>query len=184
MVQTAQAHTGMLPHTSEEFLQWESNDGYKYEWDDGEIIKWSSLQSKHIYIYHQLIKLFYRNYKSPDGTFINKAKIHLSPVQVRLPDTAYFTDKQIGDGSRGIEIIPGFVIEYISEQDRCADLERKIIEYFKGGVKVIWVVVPEHHRVYVHTSPCDVKACIEGDLCSAAPVLPDFKISVSEMLML
>ncbi|GHB71255.1 Uma2 family endonuclease [Persicitalea jodogahamensis] len=63
-------------------------------------------------------------------------------------------------------------------------MERKITEYFKAGVQVIWVVMPEQQKVYVHTSPRHVQACLENDLCSAAPVLPDFEISMNEMLKL
>lgn len=28
-----------LPTTLEEFMVWESEDGFKYEWNDGELIK-------------------------------------------------------------------------------------------------------------------------------------------------
>ena len=186
MIQNPQATTGTLPQSLEEFLRWESEtgDGFKYEWNDGEIIGWSSLQTRHLYIYQQIVEQFYDSKYGDTGTLINKVKIHLNAVQVRLPDTAYFTDKQIREGSRGMRIIPGFVIEYISGQDRYSDLEQKFTEYFGAGVQVIWVIMPEQQKVYVHTSPRDVKACIEDDICSAAPVLPKFEISVNDMLVL
>ena len=31
-----------LPKTLAEFLEWEPEDGFKYEWNDGEIIKFNS----------------------------------------------------------------------------------------------------------------------------------------------
>ncbi len=186
MMRTLQAIIDTSPQSLEEFLRWESEtgDGFKYEWNDGKIIKWSSLQMRHFYIYQRIVRLFYNSKYKDDGTLINKVEAHLSAVQIRLPDTAYFTEQQIRDGSRGIGIIPEFVIEYISGQDKCSNLEQKLTEYFKAGVQVIWVVMPEQKKVYVHTSPRNVKACIENDLCSAAPVLPDFEISVNDMLIL
>jgi hypothetical protein len=37
----------VLPHTLEEFLSWESNDGFKYEWNDDEVIRFTGMKRKH-----------------------------------------------------------------------------------------------------------------------------------------
>jgi Uma2 family endonuclease len=76
------------------------------------------------------------------------------------------------------------VIEIISNNDQINQLEKKITEYFKAGaggvpLKVIWNIIPEQEVVYVYTSRRDVKTCLENDICSAKPVLPDFEISAS-----
>ena len=44
MVETIQ--NTRLPENIEQFLQWEPNDGFKYEWNDGEIIKFEKLNLK------------------------------------------------------------------------------------------------------------------------------------------
>ena len=184
MIQTAQATTDTLPRSLDEFLAWEPNDGFKYEWDDGEIIKFTGMNKEQLYIYTILNKLFVRKGYIEFGALVAEQNVHLSGIQLRRPDIAYFTDDQAMQGKLGEEMIPGFAIEIISTYDMINQLERKITEYFKAGVQVIWVVMPERQKVYVHTSPRDVKACIENDICSAAPVLPDFEISVNDMLML
>lgn len=184
MIQTAQANTDTLPQSLEAFLEWEPNDGFKYEWNDGEIIQFTGMNKEQLYIYSILNKLFVRKGYTESGTLIAEQNVHLSGIQLRRPDIAYFTDEQVMQGKTGEEMIPGFVVEIISTYDMINQLERKITEYFKAGVQVIWVVMPEQQKVYVHTSPRNVKACIENDLCSAAPVLPEFEISVNEMLML
>ncbi|GAB3514909.1 hypothetical protein GCM10027442_30280 [Emticicia fontis] len=33
-----------LPRTLAEFIEWESNDGFKYEWNDGELIRFSGMK--------------------------------------------------------------------------------------------------------------------------------------------
>ena len=43
-----------LPTTLEEFMAWESEDGFKYEWNDGELIKFVGMNRKQVFIYEVL----------------------------------------------------------------------------------------------------------------------------------
>ena len=52
-----------LPRTLAEFMIWESNDGYKYEWNDGELIKFSGMNKKQVKIYDILNTIFIENSK-------------------------------------------------------------------------------------------------------------------------
>jgi hypothetical protein len=61
-------------------------------------------------------------------------------------------------------------------RDDAEQVERKIVEYFKAGVRVMWKVMPESQVVYVYTARKIVTICTDDDVCSAAPVLPDFQI--------
>jgi len=101
-------------------------------------------------------------------------------------DLVFFSAEDL-EKSDEIKPIPAFVIILISENDKVGDIQEKISEYFKaavGGVplKVVWLVFPEEKSVHVYTSRRDVKICIENDICSAAPVLPDFEIGVDVLL--
>ncbi|MEZ4905807.1 MAG: hypothetical protein R2822_30600 [Spirosomataceae bacterium] len=51
-------------------------------------------------------------------------------------------------------------------------------------MQVVWPIYPENQVVYVYTSRKSVKICTDTDICSAAPVLPDFEISVNELFSL
>jgi Uma2 family endonuclease len=101
-------------------------------------------------------------------------------------DLVFFSAEDI-EKSDEIKPIPAFVIILISENDKVSDIQEKISEYFKAGVggvplKVVWLVFPEEKSVHVYTSRRDVKICIENDICSAAPVLPDFEIGLDVLL--
>jgi Uma2 family endonuclease len=101
-------------------------------------------------------------------------------------DLVFFSAEDI-EKSDEIKPIPAFVIILISENDKVGDIQEKISEYFKAGaggvpLKVIWLVFPEEKSVHVYTSRRDVKICIENDICSAAPVLPEFEIGVDVLL--
>ena len=178
MLQTPPA---VLPQTLNEFLTWEPVDGFKYEWHDGEIIRFSGMKKKQYFIYEVLNSLFIERNYHRTGTFMAEPDVMLTDIQMRRPDIAYFTKEQIQLGRQGEDVIPEFVIEILSENDQAYRVEEKIAEYFKAGVNVIWNIIPEHEVVYVYTSRKNVTICLEDDLCSAAPVLPDFTISVNAL---
>lgn len=176
-----QASGPALPPTLEAFIDWEPTDGFKYEWKDGEIIRFSGMKKKQYYIYDVLNVLFIEKGYHRAGTFMAEPDIMLTAFQMRRPDMAYFTKEQIQQGRQGEDVIPAFVIEVLSETDMAYRIEEKIVEYFKAGVQVVWNIIPEQEVVYVYTSRKHVTICLEDDICSATPVLPDFTISVNTL---
>lgn len=116
------------------------------------------------------------------GNLIAEPDVMLTGIQMRRPDIAYFTREQIRLGRVNKEdVIPEFVIEVISTNDQILQVRKKLNEYFKNGVKVVWLVYPNEQEVEVFTSYKQVKICTGDDICSASPVLPDFEISVSDI---
>ncbi len=171
-----------LPRTLAEFQDWEPNDGFKYEWNDGELIKFTGMNKQQVKIYDILLDLFIDKGYKKTGTFVAEYDVQLTGIQMRRPDIAYLTKKQIAAANKGTDVIPEFVIEIISGNDNINKVEEKIREYYKAGVKVVWLVFPEEKSVHIYTSRRDVKICIENDICSAAPVLPEFEIGVDVLL--
>ena len=176
--------TQQVPQTLEEFMVWEPNDGYTYEWNDGEIIRFESMKKKHLLILRTFSRLFI-NTKAfqQGGELISEQDVWLTGIQMRRPDLAFFSGEQIDNSqSSEDEPIPAFAIEIVSPTDDATKVEEKLVEYFKCGVQVVWHVYPENQVVYVYTSRKNVNICTEDDLCSAQPVLPDFEISVNDLL--
>ena len=94
---------------------------------------------------------------------------------------ALFTDAQIKESTAGGNPVPAFVVEVISEHDRANKIERKVGEYFRAGVQVLWHVYPELLMVRVLLSPRNMVSLFETDVISAAPVLPDLQMTVDEL---
>lgn len=179
-----QAPVLTFPQTLEAFIDWEPTDGFKYEWNDGVIIRSSGLTKKHYFIYAILNELFIEKGYYRNGMLIASPDVMLKATQMRRPDIAYFTDAQVEQARTGEDVIPAFVIEVLSETDQAYRVEEKIAKYVKAGVQVIWTINPEQPVVYVYTSRKNVTICLDDDLCSAAPVLPDFAISVNALFAL
>lgn len=51
--------SSVLPRTLDEFVQWETADGFKYEWNDGKIIRFGKVKKKHLFIIRRLQQLFF-----------------------------------------------------------------------------------------------------------------------------
>ncbi len=172
-----------IPKTLAEFMIWDQpEDGFKYEWNDGELIRFNGMNRKQVYIYDVLNRLFVKKGCLEIGTLVSEYDIMLTGIQMRRVDVAYLSIEQIAQTKLGIDVIPEFVIEILSESDNVNKVEEKVAEYFKAGVKVVWNIYFEQKVVYVYTSRKSVKICTDNDICSASPVLEDFEISVQELL--
>jgi Uma2 family endonuclease len=170
-----------LPTTLEEFMAWEQEDGFKYEWNDGELIKFVGMNRKQMHIFGVLNRLFISKGYWQQGTFIAEQEVQLTGIQMRRPDIAYFTLEQEQLMKQGEDEIPEFAIEIISGSDKANKVEEKTIEYFKAGVKVVWLIYPDNKTVQVYTSLKQAQICTDDDICSAKPVLEDFEIKVSDI---
>ncbi len=174
----------LFPTTLAEFIDWEAPvDGYKYEWNDGDIIKSEKMKKKHLKLIYGLSKLFDgTSAKKQQGLLIPEQDVKLTGIQLRRPDLAYFSGEQIANSDENEEPIPSFVIEVISPTDDAIKIETKVIEYFKAGVQVLWHIFPENQTIYVYTSRKTVTICTDDDICSASPAITDFQISVNDLL--
>lgn len=157
-------------------------DGYKYEFDNGIIEKSPShLKVKQFHIVDNLTEAFRKTAAfQQGGRLATEIEQLTSTTQLRRPDLAYLSRKKIQNND---ESVSEFVIEIISPTDNYLKVNKKLREYFKAGVKVVWQIVPEEQTVYVYTSPTKVTIC-EGDMvCSAAPVASDFTIAAKDIFV-
>jgi len=170
----------------ETFLNWHPEDGYRYEWNNGIIERSDRMKEEEIFIIRNIGRIFTRSeaYQRGDELF-SEVDVTTFPGQVRRPDFTYLTKLQVERSVNKQTGIPLFIIEVISPNDRSKYLEDKLQEYFDAGVQVVWYVYPSRRQVFVYRSPQDIQPCTRpADICSAAPALPDFEISVDELFRL
>ena len=155
----------------------EGGQGVKYEFNNGIIEKTDAMKKTELYILRNLEKAFrHTTAYAEDAMLSPEIETWTSKTQFRKPDMSFWTPQQVIEE---VESVPLFAIEVISPNDRINLVNNKVLEYFKSGVQVLWHIFPEQKMVYVFTSPSQITVCFEDDICSAAPVLPDFEISVN-----
>ena len=104
----------------------------------------------------------------------------------RKPDIFYFTEEQADAASLGENPIPEFIIEVISTTDQLNYMVDKMNDYRAAGVKVVWHIFTSKNEVHVYTGTnlTSMTVCKGETVCSAAPVLPVFNLSVSDIFKL
>lgn len=75
------------------------------------------------------------------------------------------------------------MIEVILPTDESEKVQAKRSKYFRAGVQIVWYILPEIREVHVCTSPKLIQVCTDEDICSAAPVLPDFSLTVNALFV-
>ena len=158
-------------------------DGFKYEWLDGVIEKTpKSMSNKQAYIAKNLNALFFRLLfaEKVAGSFNTEQNAHLKPTRIRIPDMCYFNAQQEYEAAHDGHPISEFMIEVVSPTDKIYDYAEKLRDYKTAGVKVIWLIFPHVKEVYVYEGKTmTIQSGL--DICSAAPVLPNFEITAADI---
>ena len=170
-----------LPRTLEEFLQWKPEDGYKYEWNNGALEKSvKMITPKQLYLVDRLSSVLEKIKPAAGRRLVCEVQNRTSPTQIRVPDIAYYTAKEISQAAEGdSQPVTSFAIEIISEHDKINAVNAKIEEYFQAGVKAVWLIFPEFQKVYVYAGPEEVAICKGDAICSAEGAIPGFSISAA-----
>lgn len=169
--------------TLERFRRWKPEDGWKYEWVNGQIEKSEpAMTHQQAYIADNLIRRFHQTEAfRQGGTMMTEVEATLLDNEIRRPDVAFLTRHQLRGGKVDVPFTPAFVVEIISTNDGINKIRHKLRSYFKAGVQVVWHIFPETQTVDVYTSPLSVQICEGAQVCSAAPAIPDFQMTADEV---
>ena len=158
-------------------------DQYKYEWVNGTVVKTiRGMDKSQLYIQFNLQNFFdqLKIEKNLEGTLIAEPDLFFL-TNHRRPDIAWLTEQQIyALADPNAYEVPRFVIEVVSTNDSINKVKAKMINYGDAGVEVVWQIFPAHRQVDVYTGPLlhHMTVCKGADICSAAPALPDFQLTV------
>jgi Uma2 family endonuclease len=194
---TPTAPAGLM--TAEEFYDWANrpeNADRRWELEDGVPVEVSSEESDispgelHGVVCWLVARLL-GNYLFARGagylcTNDTGLLVRRGPDTVRGPDvTLYLAGKPVGQLSRKYATdVPALVVEVMSPTDTHRRTTRRVGQYLKRGVPVVWVVEPDDRVVYVHKADEFTKV-LEGDEpLTGNGVLPDFACKVSDLFAL
>lgn len=103
---------------------------------------------------------------------------------VRFPDVAVvrfgrLTNDELPDGH--ITLAPDLVAEVVSPNDRIDDLERKLVDYRRAGVRLVWLVFPALRIARVHRPDRSITELSETESLTGESVLPGFSVRVGDL---
>ncbi len=109
------------------------------------------------------------------------------PDRVRKPDVSFISANRLPRPpiSRGnCTIVPDLAVEVISPNDLSEDVEEKVDEYLRAGVRLVWVVHPQAKTIRIHRANGSVQVLRLADELSGEEVIPGFRCPVSEVFRL
>ena len=106
---------------------------------------------------------------------------------VRLPDVTYiswdrFPSREEANNPKVCPVSPDLVVEVLSESNTKKEIEKKQIEYFETGVRLMWIVDPRKRIVTVHRADGTSTVLDQKGKLSGEDVLPGFKLEISKFL--
>ena len=167
--------------TKADFLRWESDDNYVYEFNNGVLEPTTGMRQDENYLL-SLENQFFKTSAFQNGWRMRaEMDSWLLDEQMRRPDVSFFTSEQLQQMNSDTRVVPKFVIEFASNSDTDLKTITKRHEYFAAGVQVLWWVYPSYQEVYMYTSPKTVTICTDEDVLSAAPAIPELQMTVAEL---
>lgn len=112
--------------------------------------------------------------------------LRTSPELKRRPDLAFVSAERWPLGksvprTEAWDVIPDLAVEVISKSNSADDVAVKIEDYFRAGVRQVWVVYAVTSKVHVYDSPTQVKILQRGDDLRGDPLIPGFRLSLATL---
>ena len=79
------------------------------------------------------------------------------------------------------DVIPDLAIEVTSPSDRAEAQREKVLEYFRAGVRFVWVVYPNLRLIDVYETPTTIRVFGPDGTLAGDPVLPGFQLSFADL---
>jgi Uma2 family endonuclease len=106
------------------------------------------------------------------------------PGLIHIPDAAFISWKSYPKGKRRQGeipvVVPDLVVEVLSKGNTPKEMRRKLIEYFRAGVRVVWYVDPKRRTVRVYTALDRSVLLHENQTLDGGDVLPGFELSIGD----
>lgn len=115
----------------------------------------------------------------PDQGFLVAA----DPPRVLCPDLAFVSRTRLASlPAKGfLPLAPDFCVEVRSPDDPWVGVLEKCGRWLAHGVPVVWALNPRRRRVVVFRPSERPQEARPGDVVDATPVLPDFRVAVSDL---
>jgi Uma2 family endonuclease len=175
--------------TAEEFYEWTNrpeNGGKHHELERGEVVEMSRSGALHCLVCGNVTRIL-GNY-----TFQRRKGYVLSNdvgiVWERNPDTVRGPDVVLYNHSRRYqdlnpkfcEDIPTLAVEVKSPNDRMNKITRRISQFRKWGVALVWLLDPEDRTLAIYRRDALPQVLEEDEELSGDGILPDFRCRVAD----
>lgn len=179
--------------TAEEFCDWVHQPEQADKWFElvrGEVIELPPPYKPHgaVCLRVGYVLMAYADQRGFGYVTCNDSGVILErdPDTVRGPDIALYEDANTFAElhPKYGEVPPRVAVEVLSPNDRAGKVLRKINDYLRCGVGLVWVVDPEIRTVTVHRPGKAQVELDESQELTGEDVLPDFRCRIADFFTL
>lgn len=179
--------------TAEEFYDWANSDENaprSYELVRGAVIEMTRPGSRHCRVCLDIafvLELYVRQ-RQRGYVLTNDPGIILErdPDTVLGPDVVLFDEvrKYMDLNPKYPEEVPTLVVEVLSPNDRIGKVTRRINEFIRSGIRLVWLVDPEARDVTVYRQDKNQYVVEAGQELTGEDVLPDLRVRVADFFFM
>lgn len=179
--------------TAEEFYDWVHSPAQANKWFElvrGEVIELPPPMKPHGFVCLNVGRILGNfTYQQGKGYLTGNGSgviLERGPDTVRGPDVAYYEDAQTFADlhPKHGEVPPRLAVEVLSPNDRLGRVNRKITDYLRSGVGLVWLIDPETRNVTVYRPGKEPYVVEEDQELTGEDVLPGFRCRVAEFFLL
>jgi Uma2 family endonuclease len=187
------ATTAKKRMTAEEFCDWVHQPEQANKWFElvrGEVIELPAPNKPHGFVCADMGRILGNFvYEQGKGYLTGNDSgviLERGPDTVRGPDVAYYEDAETFAElhPKYGEVPPRLAIEVLSLSDRLGKVMRKIMDYVRNGVALVWLIDPETRNVTVHRPGKEPYVVEENQELTGEDVLPGFRCQVVDFFSL
>ena len=107
--------------------------------------------------------------------------------RARKPDVAFVTadrwprERPMPLRDNALAVVPDLAVEVLSPTDPIEDVLAKVDEYFRGGVRLVWLVSPTLSRVIVFEGPTSLRVLTVAETLDAGEIVPGFRLPLATL---
>ena len=106
------------------------------------------------------------------------------PDTVRGPDVSFVSLARLPRDQIPEQFIPGapdLAVEILSPSSGWSEVEEKMVDYFAGGARLVWVVDPTQQRAVVRYPDRPPRVLAAGESLDGEDVVPGFTLALAEL---
>jgi Uma2 family endonuclease len=111
--------------------------------------------------------------------------VQTRPRRVRSPDVCFTswlkTPERKVPANPISDLVPDLAVEVLSPKNTRREMERKLEDYFTGGVRLVWIIDPKTRTAEVYTGPDDMTPIDESGSLDGRDVLPGFTLPLAKL---
>ena len=172
--------------TEQDLLEAESRSNRICELIDGTLVE-KAMASRESMLAAELI-YFIRHH--PDSRQLGRVLapdglLKIFPGQIRAPDVSFIRWERFPGGrlpeAAIFSVAPDLAVEIISEGNTDAEMDRKLRDYFKAGVRLVWCIEPKTRTARAYTAVNEWTEIGPNDSLQGGEILPGFRLPLAEL---